>query len=588
MQIWDIEEGAQLAVFEQGFNLLVMFADLQFSHDNTMLALADGLTAQVWDTNTWTKIAQFPIGDIGSSVAFSPDDKLLAGSSWDGSSRVWDLLSGNTRFLLQHNSSVERVIFSPDGAVIYTAEGDSDASVIHIWDARRGVETEKIVHDTILQDIAISSDGSLLVSVSNDCDWNEGSSTIHFWDSHSYEMVRAIPVPDVCIEQIEFGAEGRLLLLSGDQPDSDGFVSVWGLPSALQELPQERATNAPTPVPSKVFPSGPTATLEPRAAAIATRDAFLTQTATFWTPTLTLTPTHTLTSTYTPTPTPTPNIEATINFELTQLYYEDATATASLWTPTPDPAISIAQTPVVHNTDWTPVVRQLHGVEMVLVPAGCFMMGSTEEQIDYAVSLGGRRDWFTDEQPAHEVCFEEPFWLDRYEVTNAQYGSTGCTSTSSEPEQPRNCVDWFDAQAFCEMRGARLPTEAEWEYAARGPDGLIYPWGNEFVGEYVIYEDSPEYGDTKTAPVGSRPNGASWVGALDMSGNVWEWTSSLYRSYPYDATDGRESPDSSDARVLRGGSFNYSSIALRAAYRGWGYPDNVNDNNGFRCARSIQ
>ncbi|MEM6283770.1 MAG: SUMF1/EgtB/PvdO family nonheme iron enzyme, partial [Chloroflexota bacterium] len=220
-------------------------------------------------------------------------------------------------------------------------------------------------------------------------------------------------------------------------------------------------------------------------------------------------------------------------------------------TNTPDP-VTLARTPVTRNADWTPIERDFDGVTMVLVPAGCFMMGSNEQG---------------DEQPVHEQCFDEPFWIDKYEVTNAQIGSTGCSDWSSEPDQPRNCIDWFGAQAHCESWGAHLPTEREWEYAARGPDSWVYPWGNAFVADNAVYSSNS---GGRTAPVGSRPGGVSWVGAYDMSGNVWEWVSSLYRDYEYDASDGREDmTNRTDRRVLRGGSWSSEHGSLRSALRLW-------------------
>ncbi|MFC1959732.1 SUMF1/EgtB/PvdO family nonheme iron enzyme [Chloroflexota bacterium] len=305
------------------------------------------------------------------------------------------------------------------------------------------------------------------------------------------------------------------------------------------------------------------------------------------TPTATLTPTN--------TPTITPSHTATITPSNTPT---DTVTPVPSETPTLS-SEQIAQTPISSNAAWQSYIteRNFDGVTMVLVPAGSFTMGSTEEGIDYALELCNEtrgsceRAWFEDESPTSIQTFAEPFWIDKYEVTNARFGSTGCEQYSSEPDQPRNCVDWFDAQAFCEARGTRLPTEVEWEYAAQGPDSLIYPWGNEFVGDNVIYEDSPEYGNTNTAPVGSRPGGVSWVRALDMSGNIWEWTNSLYESYPYDATDGRErdTGDSTDVwRVLRGGSFGSASDYLRTAFRYGISPASENFYFGFRCARDYE
>ncbi|MGV2433591.1 MAG UNVERIFIED_CONTAM: formylglycine-generating enzyme family protein [Anaerolineae bacterium] len=173
-----------------------------------------------------------------------------------------------------------------------------------------------------------------------------------------------------------------------------------------------------------------------------------------------------------------------------------------------------------------------------------------------------------------------------HEVTNALYGSEGCSDSSSQADQPRNCVDWYDAHAFCEAQGGTLPSEMQWEYAARGVESWEYPWGNDYDAERVIGEDDPTYGDTQTAPVGSRPDGASWVGAMDMSGNIWEWTSAAYRDYPYTQED--EQPNESDiSRVLRGGSFNFPANLLRSAFRYLRNPSvNFNDS-GFRCAFSL-
>jgi len=285
---------------------------------------------------------------------------------------------------------------------------------------------------------------------------------------------------------------------------------------------------------------------------LATVDAILTATQaavlTANAPTATPTETATATPTNTPTATNTPTI-----------------------TPTQSPE-QIAQTPQPSNAAWEPYIteRDFDGVTMVLVPAGCFMMGSD--------------DGDSDEQPIHEQCFDEPFWIDKYEVTNADYGSTGCETWSSDPDQPRNCLDWFEASDFCEAREARLPTEAEWEYAARGPDSLVYPWGNEYDAALVIGEDDPTYGDTRTAPVGSRPGGTSWVGALDMSGNVWEWTSSLYEDYPY-SDDHENINDDTNRRVIRGGAFDSTADNLRAAYRSRLHPSNDFNLVGFRCVR---
>jgi formylglycine-generating enzyme required for sulfatase activity len=218
------------------------------------------------------------------------------------------------------------------------------------------------------------------------------------------------------------------------------------------------------------------------------------------------------------------------------------------------------------NTVWMPVVQVFSGVEMVRVPPGCFIMGHAE----------GRRD----EQPETKICFEKPFWIDRYEVTNGQYGSPGAFPGK---DRPRDNLTWFEARDFCASRGARLPTEAEWEYAARGPDSLIYPWGDQFNPDNLVYDANF---NNELWPVGSYPGGVSWVGAYDMAGNAWEWVSSIYRPYPYNANDGREDPNNTtDKRVYRGGIGSYIDFGTSAATRFRLAPSERSWFVGFRCAK---
>ncbi len=210
---------------------------------------------------------------------------------------------------------------------------------------------------------------------------------------------------------------------------------------------------------------------------------------------------------------------------------------------------------------------------MVLVPAGCFTMGHDE----------GRRD----ERPEHQICFSAPFWIDKTEVTNAAYGAHG---NFEGDNRPRENLTWAEARDFCAARGAedsvphRLPTEAEWEYAARGPDSLLYPWGDELNAEALIFDQNF---NSQTFDVGSRPNGASWVGALDMAGSLNEWTSSLYRPYPYDPTDGREDPnDTTSPRVARSSWNSYREFDATLPVRIRTAPETRDWFLGFRCARS--
>jgi formylglycine-generating enzyme required for sulfatase activity len=264
-----------------------------------------------------------------------------------------------------------------------------------------------------------------------------------------------------------------------------------------------------------------------------------------------------------------------------------ALSATSTYTPTPTATptpLQVAFTPVAHNPDWTPIERDFDGVTMVLVPAGCFMMGSSEGD--------------SDEQPVHEQCFDEPFWIDKYEVTQAQFRRLGGRRVGGNQfdgeDRPVDSIGWYEARDFCALRGGRLPTEAEWEYAARGPESWVYPWGNMWYGYNAVWNRRSSEG---TINVGNIPGSVSWVGALDMSGNVWEWTSSKYKSYPYDAADGREAEPRGttteilrEERVLRGGSWNDDNAGVLRASSRDGFVILVALFNpiGFRCTHSYQ
>jgi formylglycine-generating enzyme required for sulfatase activity len=151
---------------------------------------------------------------------------------------------------------------------------------------------------------------------------------------------------------------------------------------------------------------------------------------------------------------------------------------------------------------------------------------------------------------------------------------------------PAGGVTWEDARAYCEWAAARLPTEAEWEYAARGPDGRIFPWGNVWEPSRC---NSVEGGLLATTPVGSYPRGMSWCGALDLSGNVWEWMADWYDAYSSARQINPRGPASGEARVIRGGSFFNHEYFMRGATRyHWFYPDDPAADIGFRCARSLE
>ena len=285
--------------------------------------------------------------------------------------------------------------------------------------------------------------------------------------------------------------------------------------------------------------------------------------------------------------------------------------------------------------------------DMVLIPEGPFLMGSTKEDIDTLLKLDqniefGRLD---NEMPQREV-FLSAYYIDKYPVTNTKYKifieSGGYTQKSlwsnagweyvtqtnplenndldnilnGEPDCPVVNVSWYETEAFAKWAGKRLPTETEWEKAARGTDGRIYPWGNEYDKTRL---NCAENKIEKPTPVTKYPQGQSVYGCFDMAGNVWEWTADWYDSQYYRHAPNKDpqgpnvaeenpyfgrpeevgisiyelkpSPTSkalSGCKVLRGGSWNGSGVVhIRCANRDYDELIYKNDTIGFRCARSL-
>jgi formylglycine-generating enzyme required for sulfatase activity len=245
----------------------------------------------------------------------------------------------------------------------------------------------------------------------------------------------------------------------------------------------------------------------------------------------------------------------------------------------PGPTLSVGSTQV----------REQDDMLMVYVPGGTFLMGT--EESDPAVEPY--------EVPQHSVTLDS-FWMDQTEVTNAQYAGCVTAGVCSPPYQPSSAtresyhgdsqyadypvirVSWHDATTYCAWAGGRLPSEAEWEYAARGPEGRVNPWGDDPPDDTLLNYNRT-VGDT--TPVGSYARDKSWAGALDMAGNVSEWVNDWYDAdyYAVSPAENPTGPDTGELKAMRGGSWFNPVYFIRSAWRSRLGPEFQDPSVGFRC-----
>lgn len=226
------------------------------------------------------------------------------------------------------------------------------------------------------------------------------------------------------------------------------------------------------------------------------------------------------------------------------------------------------------------IISKIDQKKMVLIPAGEFIMGSEE---------------FGPESPQRVVSLPD-YYIDIYPVTNMEYKAFMDATSAMPPRHwngfevpkeyenhPVHRISWFEADMYAKWAGKRLPSEAEWEKAARGTDGRRWPWGNEFNEENALVWDRGEF--ILTAAVDSHPNGASPFGVFEMAGNVEEWTASWYEAYPGSSYISKAY--GGKFRVLRGGSSFFTQNHARCAYRCFTRPEDAGIDNiagcGFRC-----
>lgn len=232
--------------------------------------------------------------------------------------------------------------------------------------------------------------------------------------------------------------------------------------------------------------------------------------------------------------------------------------------------------------------RQARDAAMILIPAGEFAMGDDRGQ--------------DDEQPVHRVTLNA-FYLDAYEVTVSHYAEFLHVQKPEPPfkwheanlnthaRKPVLGVSWFDARDYCRWVGKRLPTEAEWEFAARGSEGRTYPWGHTHPTKgHTTAGKTAWRGYDTVSHVGQLELGRTPNGIYDLAGNLWEWVADWYDStyYQFSPRDNPAGPKAGPLRSLRGGAWNNDSKALRSANRAGYAPDTKRNDVGFRCARDTQ
>jgi len=236
------------------------------------------------------------------------------------------------------------------------------------------------------------------------------------------------------------------------------------------------------------------------------------------------------------------------------------------------------------------LTNEKDGTRLVLIPEGEFLMGSGPED-------GGAYD---DEKPQHRL-YLPAFYMAVYPITNAQFArfveETGYDAgsdwrkrfTPGKEDHPVVSINFYDARAYARWAGLRLPTEAEWEKAARGTDGRIYPWGNQWDAQKVRFGGENRQGYEDTCEVWAFPEGCSPYGMYNMIGNVWEWCASEYRPYPFDVENDVNNIENVNNPLLRGASWGFFNPQLaRAAYRRRGHdPASRYGYLGARLARGL-
>jgi len=574
-RLW-VEDGRQVALLS-GHDGAVN--DAVFSEDGHLILTASAdWTARVWDLEgNCVAVLSGHTGAVNTGL-FSPDGQLVLTSSADGTARLWRLDGTPVAVITGHRGSVSDADLSPDGQLVVTASADNRARV---WDLTGRNLAVLSGHTKSVVGASFSPDGQRIVTASAD-------GTARLWDTNGQPVLILGEHPGP-VNYAAFSPDGRLIVTAS----ADGNVRLWHRDGqALGTLSGRNAEafHAEFSPDSQLVVAGKAGgaarlhyiSVEQMLALARSR------------------------------------VTRSLTAEELQTYGAD-----TLVVPTPKPSPSPTATSAAPSPTPAPTPSPTAPTGMVLVPAGDFSMGSTDEDIDELFELCStkipdcERESLEDQYP-QRLVYLDSFYIDEFEVTNAQYAQCvrGGNCTESNPssrnrssyyanpeydQYPVIRVSWFDAQAYCEWAGKRLPTEAEWEKAARGTDARLYPWGNEapdasrlnycdFDCRWKQFRDQDVHdGYADTSPVGAYPMGTSPYGACDMAGNAWEWVADWYDSAYYAVAPSRNplGPTVGAKRVLRGGSFENIWHVTSATYRSHELPRTRTYGVGFRCAASI-